>query len=692
MSKRQHARNERALQDLIKSVPGNNVCADCQSRNPGWASWNLGIFICMWCASSHRKLGTHISKVKSLSIDFWDNDQVEHMRRVGNVTSNRIYSPLNTRPTVPFDTEEEDPARDRFIKQKYVEKARPTAAQQRQRDTGSTNSDDYPPAVPPKPKAVGKSKFSFGMRSSSSIFPMSSKSRAKQVAAARSDFANEDDYRSPISPQRNKPPNIFGSDVATYTPADDLESKLAKLRDMGFGDEKRNITVLKGLRGNLEKSIETLVRLEGNGGAVQKSRDTSGPTSQSRTPLTPSAGISFERTPDKSPRLQQSTNPFDMLDTAPPPVQPQSSQSIGSVSHPQMAVRSPYQQANTNPYTLQPSQSQCGLNQAFQSLGVNTSQPLFPHHTGGFPTPQQQQFQQMHQQSMTPPVSSGSQQQYYPPVIYENSNQQPNQNYNPFMQSTQRQQQNQQPQFSSPISNNYQSNSYLQQKSTTQSPMANGNPQTNPYSQQQAYTNQGVGQSSPAQMQQPSFYDRGAQHQQQFTQNPFLQSNAQQQFNQYQEQQQQQISQQMQTQAQELAQQFQQPQQQIYQQPMQQRTERADKRSILDLFNYPQLAPASVQQLPSQEASANPLSVDTQQSQALSSGPVTVPAARRRNPFTSGGEPQSSGDVDSLGAMGQFRPQLTARHISQESVDAAGWQSGRHSPDAWGTISARSTR
>jgi len=35
MSKRQHARNERALQELIKTVPGNNVCADCQARNPG---------------------------------------------------------------------------------------------------------------------------------------------------------------------------------------------------------------------------------------------------------------------------------------------------------------------------------------------------------------------------------------------------------------------------------------------------------------------------------------------------------------------------------------------------------------------------------------------------------------------------------------------------------------------------------
>ena len=35
LSKRQQARNERALQDLIKTVPGNDRCADCGARNPG---------------------------------------------------------------------------------------------------------------------------------------------------------------------------------------------------------------------------------------------------------------------------------------------------------------------------------------------------------------------------------------------------------------------------------------------------------------------------------------------------------------------------------------------------------------------------------------------------------------------------------------------------------------------------------
>lgn len=31
----------------------------------------------MRCAALHRKLGTHISKVKSLSMDSWSNEQVD---------------------------------------------------------------------------------------------------------------------------------------------------------------------------------------------------------------------------------------------------------------------------------------------------------------------------------------------------------------------------------------------------------------------------------------------------------------------------------------------------------------------------------------------------------------------------------------------------------------------------------------
>jgi len=45
------------------------------------------------------------------------------MKRVGNVASNRIYNPKNTRPPIPFDADEADSAMERFIRQKYQEKA-----------------------------------------------------------------------------------------------------------------------------------------------------------------------------------------------------------------------------------------------------------------------------------------------------------------------------------------------------------------------------------------------------------------------------------------------------------------------------------------------------------------------------------------------------------------------------------------
>lgn len=39
MSKRTQVRNEKALQELIKTVPGNDRCADCAARNPGISQW-----------------------------------------------------------------------------------------------------------------------------------------------------------------------------------------------------------------------------------------------------------------------------------------------------------------------------------------------------------------------------------------------------------------------------------------------------------------------------------------------------------------------------------------------------------------------------------------------------------------------------------------------------------------------------
>ncbi|KAI0926513.1 hypothetical protein AcV7_005428 [Taiwanofungus camphoratus] len=120
MNKITAERNQRALLELANQ-PGNDVCADCKARHPRWASHNLGIFICVNCASVHRKMGTHISKVKSATLDTWTKEQVECMRQMGNVKSNSIYNPDQTRhppPTNMIDSER-DSELEKYIRSKY---------------------------------------------------------------------------------------------------------------------------------------------------------------------------------------------------------------------------------------------------------------------------------------------------------------------------------------------------------------------------------------------------------------------------------------------------------------------------------------------------------------------------------------------------------------------------------------------
>jgi hypothetical protein len=457
---------------------------------------------------------------------------------------------------------------------------------------------------------------------------------------------------------------------------EDLDTKLAQLREMGFADEKRNASVLRGQRGNLEKSIETLVKLGEGTGTVGLPKPNNGPPSRSRTPVI--AGITIDRTTEKE-QLKQSNNPFDKPDSPRSPLPPQSSQSTGSMAQSNQTGNNPFQQPqNSNPFGLMPSQSQYSLNQAFQNMAVSTSRPLFPHHTGGFPAHQQSQVQQLYQQSMTPPVPSVPQ-HHYPPVIYENPAQQPQQSYNPFAQ---------QQQHFAQINTNFQTNPYAQPLSApptkTRNIFDSPTEQSTTYQQaQQAFYDGGLQQQAQVQLQQTPQAQQS---------NPFFQN--------YQPQlHQQQMPLHLPQQAPQQSYDFQAQQQQFQQQRQQtlplmpQTTGRADKRSILELYNYPQLAPTPLHQQHNQSdipsAAAEPS--DAQQQQMNFSSPVAATRAGSRNPFNTGGSGVQSASGGS--EMGQFTPQNGARHVSQESmsVDTGGW-TGRHSPDAWGMISSRSVR
>ncbi|KAF9366500.1 hypothetical protein BGX34_001938 [Mortierella sp. NVP85] len=121
----------RLLKIMRETHPANNFCAECGAKNPDWCAINLGILICIECSGIHRSLGTHISKVRSFTLDTtsYTRDLFDFIRAVGNDVSNRIWeATLGSEHTdkVAFrkplvnDTREYKVS---FIQKKYVERA-----------------------------------------------------------------------------------------------------------------------------------------------------------------------------------------------------------------------------------------------------------------------------------------------------------------------------------------------------------------------------------------------------------------------------------------------------------------------------------------------------------------------------------------------------------------------------------------
>ena len=134
---------KKAEQEQAKKIqemlgrPENAVCCDCNARGPRWCSVNIGAFLCknlvafdsacvgvqcciaperyhphfykttkpnnnllgIRCAGLHRKLGTHVSKIKSASLDTWTPEQLKMCSGWGNERVNAKYYARGNVPT-----------------------------------------------------------------------------------------------------------------------------------------------------------------------------------------------------------------------------------------------------------------------------------------------------------------------------------------------------------------------------------------------------------------------------------------------------------------------------------------------------------------------------------------------------------------------------------------------------------------
>ncbi|GAB5037240.1 Hypothetical protein NocV09_06800120 [Nannochloropsis oceanica] len=78
------AAQARELLRLLR-LPSNRCCADCDAplndSTNVWASTTYGVFVCVNCVSVHRKVGTHISRVRSVNLDVWMEEDIICMRQ-----------------------------------------------------------------------------------------------------------------------------------------------------------------------------------------------------------------------------------------------------------------------------------------------------------------------------------------------------------------------------------------------------------------------------------------------------------------------------------------------------------------------------------------------------------------------------------------------------------------------------------
>ncbi|RYP72891.1 hypothetical protein DL771_003929 [Monosporascus sp. 5C6A] len=561
------------------------------------------------------------------------------MKKVGNVASNKIYNPQNKKPPVPVDADEADSAMERFIRSKYVQPG--TTHSTKQPSAGSRVSDEgSPPPLPPKTGG----RFSF--KSGSSTFPLSF--RSKRESRSRDGPTSPNAFSDGGSDSlRQKSSKAFGATVQHDSP-EAMAQKLTQLREMGFTDDKRNAMVLKGVNGNLEKTIEALVRL-GEGGETSApavpTRESSLP---SLTPQPTAANATLGLSKASPAATRSPTTPTnDPWDVS--PAQPQSSQSTGTMQN----NKNPFY--STNPFGAPAHDAGFVLNQSLQNLSLappgQQQQALFPHHTGGLPAPQQLSHQ-IHQQSLTPPVPQnhifattayGNGQTYPPPMP------QAQQSHNPFLQAARSlsvntsQVQNQNP---------FGSNPFMRSPSSVASPSLNQIPEQ---SQQNVY-------STP---------------QTPYGNNPFLNAS--------------QAVQQLQP-TQQAFYQTQQPAQQIPQQAYQ--PQRPDKAAILALYNIPSAVPApastqvQAQSTPTAEMNQGATVQSHPQQPTSPQRSVSVPLAGNKNPFLHKGlgssGPNAFTNANTPGISG-----ARSRDSMALGMEMA-WNNGRHSPDAFASLSARS--
>ncbi|KIL62209.1 hypothetical protein M378DRAFT_187406 [Amanita muscaria Koide BX008] len=141
-------RHARSLRELVKR-PENKVCADCKRNDPRWASWNIGVFLCIRCSGIHRGMGTHISKIKSVDLDIWTPEQMESIQKWGNRRANLYWEAHLKLGHVPPEHKMESFIRSKYESRRWAMEGPPPQDPSVLEQTGSVQQQTQVVAQPP---------------------------------------------------------------------------------------------------------------------------------------------------------------------------------------------------------------------------------------------------------------------------------------------------------------------------------------------------------------------------------------------------------------------------------------------------------------------------------------------------------------------------------------------------------------
>ncbi|KAI1364115.1 hypothetical protein F5Y08DRAFT_307975 [Xylaria arbuscula] len=209
------AQNQQTIKSLLKLEP-NKVCADCKrNKHPRWASWNLGIFICIRCSGIHRGMGTHISRVKSVDLDSWTDEQLQSILSWGNARANKYWESKLASGHVPSEAKIENFIRTKYeLKRWAMDGPKPNPA-----DLDVENDDEVPLSLVKEKQTIERK---VSLRSQPAAGTASPRAQSQGDLIGDSDIPPRASTAVPPPQQRAPPPKAAPAPPKASNPKDSL--------------------------------------------------------------------------------------------------------------------------------------------------------------------------------------------------------------------------------------------------------------------------------------------------------------------------------------------------------------------------------------------------------------------------------------------------------------------------------------